>query len=58
MSIETVPGTELQYYLIAFDADGRERTDDPDGSMSQRAVERTGPGADHRCLFDQSRLAR
>ena len=39
MSIETVPGTELRYYLIAFDADGRERADDPDGAMSQRALD-------------------
>ena len=39
MSIERVPGTELRYYLIAFDADGRERADDPDGSMSQRALD-------------------
>jgi hypothetical protein len=38
MSIEMVPGTALRYYLIAFDADGHERTDDPDGLMSQRAV--------------------
>ncbi len=29
MPIETVPGTELTYYLIAFDAAGRERTDEP-----------------------------
>jgi hypothetical protein len=38
MSIETVPGTTLRYYLIAFDANGRERTDDPEGLMSQRAL--------------------
>jgi hypothetical protein len=38
MAIEMVPGTDLQYYLIGFDAEGRERTDDPDGSMSQRVV--------------------
>ena len=39
MPIETVPGTELSYHLIAFDEQGRERTDDPDGLMSRRAVE-------------------
>ncbi len=30
MPIETVPGTSLKYYLIAFDAKGNERTE-PDG---------------------------
>ncbi len=39
MTIETVPGTSTQYYLIAFDADGRERADDPDGLMSTRALD-------------------
>ncbi len=39
MPIENVPGTDLHYYLISFDADGRERTDDPDGLMSRRALE-------------------
>src|SRR5215213_315693 len=34
MTIETVPGTDLKYYLIAFDSDGRERRDDEDGLMS------------------------
>jgi hypothetical protein len=41
MPIETVAGTDLTYYLIAFDATGDERTDDPDdpsGRLSQRAV--------------------
>jgi hypothetical protein len=37
MPIETVAGAGLTYYLIAFDGEGRERTDDPDGLMSQRA---------------------
>jgi hypothetical protein len=32
MPIEPVPGTDLSYYLIAFDPDGRERTDDRDGT--------------------------
>jgi hypothetical protein len=34
MPIETTPDTETKYYLIAFDAEGNERTDDPDGLMS------------------------
>jgi hypothetical protein len=32
MPIEPVPGTDLSYYLTAFDPDGRERTDDRDGT--------------------------
>lgn len=39
MPIERVPGTDLRYYLIAFDAAGRERTDDPDGSVSSLIAE-------------------
>ena len=39
MPIQTLPGSGITYYLIAFDADGRERTDDPDGLMSQRAAD-------------------
>ena len=39
MPIRTVPGTDLTYYLISFDAAGRERTDDPDGPMSRQAVD-------------------
>ena len=35
MPIERIPDTDLTYYLICFDAEGRERTDDPDGRMSQ-----------------------
>jgi hypothetical protein len=35
MSIEQVPGTDLKFYQINFDAEGRERTDDPDGLMSE-----------------------
>lgn len=34
MPIETIPGTDVKYYLIAYDEDGEERTDDPDGLMS------------------------
>jgi len=29
MTIETIPGSETRYYLINFDEDGRERSDDP-----------------------------
>ena len=42
MPIETFSGSKITCYLIAFDADGRERTDDPDGLMSQRAAELLG----------------
>lgn len=38
MSIERVSGTDLSYFLIAYDADGRERADDPDGIMSEQVV--------------------
>jgi hypothetical protein len=36
MSIQKVPATDLQYYLVSYDNDGRERQDDPDGLMSAR----------------------
>src|SRR6185369_10846106 len=39
MSIETVPGTELKYYLIAYHKNGEERDDDRDGLMSQVALD-------------------
>ena len=39
MSIEKVTDTDLSYYLAAYDKNGRERTDDPDGVMSERIVE-------------------
>jgi hypothetical protein len=35
MPLETVPGTALRYYLIAFDAAGRER-DEPGGPLSRQ----------------------
>jgi hypothetical protein len=38
MAIEPVPGTDLSYHLVAFDADGLERRDDPGGSRSERAI--------------------
>src|SRR3954464_6602053 len=39
MPIETIPGTDLRYYLIALDEQGRERSDDPDGSMRDRIID-------------------
>lgn len=39
MSIEAVPGTSLKYYLVAFDASGNERQDDPDGLISQKILD-------------------
>jgi hypothetical protein len=42
MTIETVPGTNIQYNLIAFDAAGNERENDPDGVMSQRFISLLG----------------
>jgi hypothetical protein len=39
MPVEIVPETDFKYYLIAFDEEGRERQDDPDGQMSQRVLE-------------------
>jgi hypothetical protein len=42
MHIETVANTGLTYHLIAYDAAGRERADDPDGLMSRRAVAAVG----------------
>ena len=39
MTIETVPGTTIPYYLVTFDAKGRERDDDSDGRMSERVLQ-------------------
>ena len=39
MPIETLPGTALNYYLVAFDAGGKEREDDPDGLMSKKILD-------------------
>lgn len=44
MPIRQVPNTDRQYLLIAFDKDGVERTDDPDGRMSERAIETVKQG--------------
>jgi hypothetical protein len=39
MPIEPVPGTDLTYYLIAFDAAGRERTEGSGELLSRRALD-------------------
>ena len=38
MPIEQITGSDVRYYLVAFDGEGRERTDDPAGLMSHRVV--------------------
>jgi hypothetical protein len=38
MSTHKIPGTSTEYRLIAFDADGRERTDDVAGGVFSRTV--------------------
>jgi len=47
MTFRTIPNTAIQYGLISFDAQGAERTDDPDGrngQMSRRLVELAAEG--------------
>jgi hypothetical protein len=39
MPIRKLSANDQKYYLISFDAEGNERTDDPDGMMSQRIIE-------------------
>ena len=39
MPIESVPKTDLSYYLISYDKNGRERDDDPDGVMSEKVCQ-------------------
>jgi hypothetical protein len=39
MSIERIQDSDLIYYLVAYDKEGRERRDDPDGLMSERIVQ-------------------
>ncbi|MGB7085306.1 MAG: hypothetical protein WBD47_07115, partial [Phormidesmis sp.] len=40
MPVVDVPDTSFEkYYLIAFDKDGQERSDDPDGLMSQKVLD-------------------
>ena len=38
MPIRKLPANDQEYYLISFDAKGNERTDDPDGMMSQQII--------------------
>jgi hypothetical protein len=38
MPIRQVPGTDRKYLLIAYDKNGVERRDDPDGVMTERAT--------------------
>jgi hypothetical protein len=38
MPFKTIPGTDVTYALLAFDADGRERTDDPEGVNGQMST--------------------
>jgi hypothetical protein len=38
MPVRHVPDRDATYHLICYDADGRERQDDPDGLMSQQAA--------------------
>jgi hypothetical protein len=39
MPIEQIFGSGWRYYLVAFDGEGRQRTDDPAGLMSQRMAD-------------------
>jgi hypothetical protein len=39
MPIRKLSASDQEYYLISFDAEGNERTDDPDGMMSQRIID-------------------
>jgi hypothetical protein len=39
MPIEAVPGTDVRYYLIPFDAAGRERTEDSGEPLSRRVLD-------------------
>lgn len=38
MPVQHVPGRDALYHLVSYDKNGRERRDDPDGIMSQRAT--------------------
>ncbi len=38
MPFRTIPGLDLEYALISFDEDGRERTDDPAGGIFSKTV--------------------
>ena len=38
MPIQTVPDTDLKYFLVCYNSDGRERTDDADGIMGNVVI--------------------
>ena len=38
MPFKTIPNTNVTYALIGFDAEGRERTDDPEGVNGQMSA--------------------
>jgi hypothetical protein len=38
MPVHKIPGTDVEYALISFDADGRERSDDPAGGLFSRTI--------------------
>ncbi|MBM3783569.1 MAG: hypothetical protein FJW30_04370 [Acidobacteria bacterium] len=39
MPFRTIPGTAVRYGLLSYGADGRERTDDPDGLMTRQLLD-------------------
>ncbi|MGQ0678624.1 MAG: hypothetical protein ACT4OM_03020 [Actinomycetota bacterium] len=51
MPVVKVPATDLSYHLISFDKDGRERTDDPGGKMSDRIAASVGDAVTDVFLF-------
>src|SRR5262245_14532363 len=52
MPIETISGTGLSYFLIAFDKDGVERKESDGTLLSRRAVQAlASPGFTDVCLF-------
>ena len=38
MPVHKIPGTDVEYALISFDSEGRERTDDPAGGLFSRTI--------------------
>ena len=54
MTIETIPGSDIRYYLINFDENGRERFDDPDapnGRLSDTVAEELASKPYTDCFF-------
>src|SRR5690242_6430725 len=39
MPVQTIPGTDLTYFLIAYDGEGRERAEPSGDQLSQRVVQ-------------------